>query len=588
MEKFVKISSILLLSSSFVVGEALAAVNPKDTSAAIASSDRYNRSSIAKEITSESHRKKQEEGRGASKYLKKKLSKISWSQHKRISRIEIRGNKSIDSKEIKSIVRPYLKGGVTKKELHIITDRIEKYYRDEGYYLPVAHASISGSILKLRVVEGKIKNVIVVLNNEKRDKKVLSNQLFLNLIGQIEKATPIKTRDLERYLLLINKIHGYTVDYELEPLKNIKGNEIANLVMMVEETQKGLASISVDNAGTSDLGKHQFTLASQIFNPIANDSLIINAGSSDKPKRFKMITAGYLKRLNSYGTSASIFASYLEDDPYYTSGSKDSKSTVIRGRLDQYVVLNNDYSVKLEAGAEKRDMKYYSKEIKTMEYNYVMGSLGGKMKIVDMLGVENWFYPYYNWAINKVSYKKNSINERNFDKNFNFFIVDWYRNQPLPKDLSLFLKASYQYTDKDLPLEHMYSTGTAHTGRGYKTGLVSSDRGISGTAELRYTKEFEAEKIKKFLETGQIFGFYDVTHFIKHNKGDTRKRHKDAVYFDKSTLPSAGVGIRLFFAHNFYGEGTAEYPLVKNIEVNGTKNKNKPLYRFLLSKEFTW
>jgi glutathione peroxidase-family protein len=53
-------------------------------------------------------------------------------------------------------------------------------------------------------------------------------------------------------------------------------------------------------------------------------------------------------------------------------------------------------------------------------------------------------------------------------------------------------------------------------------------------------------------------------------------------------LPSAGVGIRLFFAHNFYGEGTAEYPLVKNIEVNGTKNKNKPLYRFLLSKEFTW
>jgi hemolysin activation/secretion protein len=306
MKRFVKISSILLLSSSFVVGEALAVVNLKTTSGAVVSSDRHNRSSIAKEIISERHRKKKEEGRDASKYLKKKLSKISCAQHKRISRIEIRGNKSIDSKEIRALVSSYLKGGITKEELNLISDKIEKHYRDEGYYLPIAHAKIKDSKLKINVVEGKIKNVIVVLDNEKRDKKILSNQRFLDLISQIEKATPIKTRDLERYLLLINKIHGYSVDYELEPLASVKDNEVANLVMAVKETQKGLASISVDNAGTSDLGKHQFTLASQIFNPIANDSLIINAGTSDKPKRFKMITAGYLKRLNSYGTSASI------------------------------------------------------------------------------------------------------------------------------------------------------------------------------------------------------------------------------------------------------------------------------------------
>ena len=349
-------------------------------------------------------------------------------------------------------------------------------------------------------------------------------------------------------------------------------------------TSKAKATLAVNNHSTSDLGKHQIQFSSQVYNPISNDSIILDLITSDKPKRYQLVTAGYLKRLNSYGTSASILFSHSKDDPKLTDKSDDNKTIIFKGRLDQYAVLNNDYSVKLELAAESRDTERHFDGKKTTDYDYVMGSLGAKIKIVDSLGVENWFFPYFNWTLNKVSYSKDSKEPRNFDKDFNFFIVDFYRDQPLPRKFSLFLKASYQNTNKLLPSEHRYSINT----RGYESGLVSADQGISGKLEMRYTTGFESPKIKEFIDLAQFFAFYDVSHFIDHNKTADRKEHKDAVYFDESTLSGAGIGMRLFLPYEFYAEAVGEFPLMKSIKVNGQKHTNKPIFRFLVSKEFKW
>ena len=154
-----------------------------------------------------------------------------------------------------------------------------------------------------------------MLGNKKRDKKALSNQPFLELIGKFEKDSPIKIKDFEKYLLFINKIYGYNVDYKFEPIKDIKNNEGVNLVMTVQaQKAKRHRDYFVRQSGTSDLGGNQFAFATKFFNTIANDSLTINAGTSNKPKRFKMITGGYSKQLNSYGTSEGVLASYYDDE----------------------------------------------------------------------------------------------------------------------------------------------------------------------------------------------------------------------------------------------------------------------------------
>jgi hemolysin activation/secretion protein len=594
VRKILGITSLVLLSSSFLSMGALAAPAASDAATNIITAN----TSQANTLPGRNNKKDEAQDPRkvaktvAQERLKKEMSKISWTQQTHISKVIVTGNKSVSTEAINTVIEPYLKGGVTRKEAQEITDEVENLYIDDGYFLPVAHLHIEGTTLKIAVVEGKIREVLVILDDEKRDQKVLENQRFLDFIKKIELADPLKTRDLERYLILINKIHGYTAEYELEPLDVIQSNNVADLAMRVS-TRKGTASISVDNYSTSSLGTNQINFSGHAFNPISNDSLILNAGTTNKPDRMRLITGGYLKRLNSYGTSANVFGSYMQSNPNKSiSGSKYNISSVLKGEIEQYLVLNNDYSVKLEVATEGRSVTNYALNgIKVNDYKYTLGSVGGKIKITDPLDVENWFYPYYNWTLGKV--RVGSALSSNSDSRFNFFVLDWSRNQPLPANFSLFLKASYQATNKNLPLEHAYSINTGKTARGYTTGIVSGDQGITGIVELRYSHDYESEEAQKFIKTIQPFVFYDITRFIKHNtpaKANTPAKtvHPGQTAFDKSTLPATGLGARLFLSHGFYSEGAVEFPLVRHININGVNTRNKTIYRFTISKEFNW
>ncbi|NRA73668.1 MAG: ShlB/FhaC/HecB family hemolysin secretion/activation protein [Rickettsiales bacterium] len=442
-----------------------------DTTNAIAAQHRQNKTFKSRKIWSEHHRQKYRKSQASLKYKKKRLSKAFWQQHDKILNIVVKGNQNLASSEIRSAIKPYLQERITQKQLTLISIAIEDAYLKRGYFLPIAYAELNDSGLKISIIEGKINNVFVILGDEERDKKVLNNQLVITLINKIKKQNPIKTKDFEKYVALINDIPGYKVEYDLELLPEISGNKVANLIMTIE-TKRGTADVSVDNKGTADIGKYQFDFTGKVFNLIANDSLTLNLGTTNKPKQSKMVTGSYSKQLNSYGTSATAIAAYLGYDPYDTSSSKDSKSNIFKGQINQYLLLRKRHTIKLEIGAEHRDVKRYSESNKLSDYKYVTGSIGGEIKITDPLGAENLFFPFFNWTLNNTS---ESTQDRDFDKDFNYFIVNWYREQPLPRNFSLFLKASYQYTNKLLPSEHLYSIGTDHTARGYKIGIVSAD-----------------------------------------------------------------------------------------------------------------
>ena len=100
------------------------------------------------------------------------MSKVSIAKHYKISKVIITGNKHIETAKIKSFIAPYLSKGISAKEAKRVTSDIENYYRDQGYFLPVAHIDVAESVLKVTIIEGKIKNVFIVLKDEKRDKKV--------------------------------------------------------------------------------------------------------------------------------------------------------------------------------------------------------------------------------------------------------------------------------------------------------------------------------------------------------------------------------------------------------------------------------
>ena len=110
---------------------------------------------------------------------------------------------------------------------------------------------------------------------------------------------------------------------------------------------------------------------------------------------------------------------------------------------------------------------------------------------------------------------------------------------------------------------------------------MHSDKGSGADIELRFTKTFDA----KFLETLQMFAFYDIARF----SGIMRYNYKQPQStYSKTRLDSIGGGVRLFIPYSIYGEFVAAQPLVRSLFINGVKYNNKIKYSFMLSKEIRW
>jgi len=416
-----------------------------------------------------------------------------------LDKIAITGNKSIDVDTLMAGVSSYIGKNLNKEHIKEITKNIEDTYRKHGYLLPLAYVKdADNGRLDIDVIEGKIRDVEVLVAEDQ--KSALNNTLLQQYLDKILEEDPAKTRHIQRYLLLINKIPGYEASYELKPITSQnKSNELADIIIEIKKSKANLR-LDTNNHGSGELGRQQFSVSGNIFNPTKyNDTIMFNFGTSQKPKALKIATIGYQKRVNAAGSSFSLLYSHLEDNPASkVSGSKDNKSDLVKGMFGHYFMLSNANSIKGEIGAEYRDVSSYLVANKTATYHYTTGFIGAKVMAFDPLGAENWLNPYFHTTISHAKlHRIDPVNATTFDKNFNYIDVDWFRDQPLPGAFSLFTHVIWQHTNKVLPLEAQFFTGSHNIGKGYKSGLVNANKGVGVDIELRFTKDVDV----KFLDT---------------------------------------------------------------------------------------
>jgi len=234
---------------------------------------------------------------------KEKLISISSFVLKSISISEV-GVKKVDSASFQYILSPYLGKTVGNKEVTAIVRKVRNHYIKNGFLLPIVKVSgQSSGVLNISVMNGKIRDVELVLDKE-HEKEILSNELLKTYIDRILESSPAKTKEVQKQLLLINKIPGYEARYELQTIQSSSktANEVADLVLEVKRSKVKL-ELDVTDHGSAELGRYQVSAFSQIYNPTKhNDSLLLSVGTSNRPNRMSVVSAGYLKRINSYGT----------------------------------------------------------------------------------------------------------------------------------------------------------------------------------------------------------------------------------------------------------------------------------------------
>ena len=133
----------------------------------------------------------------------------------------------------------------------------------------------------------------------------------------------------------------------------------------------------------------------------------------------------------------------------------------------------------------------------------------------------------------------------------------------LSPDITLFLRADLQLANDPLVPVEQFSLGGALSVRGYRQDALLGDNGLFNSAEIRAT----IIRIPKWDTSLQLTPFVDFG----------KVWNTDDVKFDKNTLVSVGVGLRLQVSDNFAARLDWGIPLV-DLETNGDTLQEDGIY----------
>lgn len=489
----------------------------------------------------------------------------------RVNNIEVESDSLINI-NFDDIISSYIGNIADDKVVRSILDGINKKLHDKGFILSFAYLpkqSLKNGYVKIKVISGKIRDVKVI-----SDAEVTKNDLFNKYVSSILEMNPVTNSEIQKNIQLINLIPGFDLKYDLEPVKNPSSlNEIADLVLIVNK-EAGDITFSVNNQGTKSIGKYQYYTLVNLYNTLnANEKLSIHGGSTNKFDALKLATIDFEKFINSYGTSLNLMGSYVEDNPYVVlpGNANKNKSTLVRGSIGHYLLLKRNESIKFNLGYEHRNSENNTVGTKVSNLKYANVFISSEIEYKDFLKGKNFAIINYSRSIpNNTKITRYDSSAQLLDRNYNFTTLDLYREQKLYKNFSLFNQFLSQFSSNNIPVEQQFFVGGLTTGRGYKNGFLSSNRGLDFAAEIRYTHKFN-----NLIEEVMPYGFYDITKFSKSSAGS-----------NKSSLQSAGFGVKLRTKYDVNILLESGFPFTKKITVDGVENYNSNKFSFTVGKEF--
>lgn len=493
-----------------------------------------------------------------------------------VKEIDLQGVVSMPAESVKETLMHLVGGKASIATIEAATQKITQYYQDHGQLLTLAYIpeqDFKNGVVRINVLEGNIRDVKVEGDAQ--------SPVFKEYVDKILALNPVTKKQLVRYLQLMNKIPGYEVAYQLQPLPkskvNVTNGDVADLVLQVTR-KNGTGSINGDNYGAKELGKAQGSLAAELLSPFNKDeSLLGFVVTTNKPNKLVAGTVGAKKIINSEGTAMQVMASVATNSANapVAAPKKHDMGTVVRASFTHYPVLTNKTSLELEAGLQNKTQKTHDGNVKLSQYNIMSAFVGAKFEHDDSFGGSNLFTPTVYKAMPGASNSKvYSDTITKYSKSYTLVNGGFERDQALAGPMTLFFAANGQYTsDKNLPIEEKFSVGGLINGRGYKLATISTNKGAGASAELRFTAEPNADMLK----SAQLYGFYEMVGFSKTQAQTT---------FSK--LGSAGVGTRLGFGYDIGLGFEVAQPMKKHIVVAGSDVYNKTKFSVTLDKVFSW
>ncbi len=489
-----------------------------------------------------------------------------------LERLVFEGNTVLSDQELRPLYAPLLGTEVTLARLYELRDAITAAYRARGYLLSQAvipAQRISGGQVRIVIIEGFVDRVTFD-GDAVTDHRGLLDELAAKIVA----SRPLEQKVLERYVLLINDLHGVRARSVLRPADGVSGGAV--LAVVVEKSPLD-GRLRIDNRGSAAIGPYQGDAAFGINNQFGLfERLSVRGIVTSEVKELRYLDVRNSMVVNSEGTEVTVGGRFSFSDPGSEVEQFEIESfngTLTLGVSHPFIRSRSESLYGSASFTYRHSSTDAAGSLLTLDKLRVL-KIGGTYDFADRFQGSNIIELELARGLDIFgASEEGSANLTRSGGQVDFTKVTFgaRRNQPLSEEVQLVFATEGQYSPDELLSSEEFGLGGRTFGRAYDSSEITGDIGLVGRIEAQYTLDgselasligVAAENLS-WLNTGQVYAFAD---------GGAVRNYEAGTRHGWQNLSSLGAGLRMAVADRFSVDLQMARPMSRDTSVNGNRD----------------
>lgn len=445
--------------------------------------------------------------------------------------------------EIRKVTAVYEGKSYAIKDLFEIVEKLNALYKSKGFITAKAllpPQKVEGGVVRIRLVEGRVGNVLVEGNEHTRE------SFFLRKFS-LKKGDLVRIDTLGKDLTYFNAVNDVRVWATLSPGK-LPGQ--TDVLLKTEEPPNYEVSLLADNAGTETVGKERVGLKLVDYSLFGYRDPLILTGYLSQGTRTAF--AGYSFPINGLGTR--ISAGYDLNQVEVQSGpfadlDVGGDSYSYNFNLNHPLIFSPAFSMNLFAGYQHNDSStdFAGVTIARTRVNSV--PMGFDLKLLDDQGL---------------LYCRNTLisglESSEGGEAFLLYKLDVVRTLIHTDEVTTIFRGNLQLSDTRLLVStEQFQVGGLSSVRGFPEGFLVGDEGYFLSAEIKFPllstdRELFGSSLSKRLK-GAFFVDHGAAFPYRGSGGSSS--HEDFI-------TSVGVGLAMNISRYLTGRIDLGFPFEKH------------------------
>ncbi|MDC1123174.1 ShlB/FhaC/HecB family hemolysin secretion/activation protein [Nitrospinaceae bacterium] len=488
-----------------------------------------------------------------------------------LKKIDVKGSTVYSHNAFKRWQKRFLDKKVSLELIYKFAEKITTKYRNDGYLLSraiVIPQKIKNGEVTIQVIEGYIGNL-------KIRGPVKGAKVFLKSYGKgLLRSSPLKAKDLERYLLLIDDLPGVSVESVLVPSEDEPG--ASELVLTLKHKDID-ANGGIDNRGSKFNGPIQMRVGANANSALGfYDRLGIQGILTSTPEELLFFNGFGEIPVSSEGTKLFISGSFSKSEPGSTL-----KQFQIEGNSNSLTIRASHPFVRSRAENLNGYLGFTSRNSKTDLLNSNITT--DRLRILNIGAAYDFVDRYRGVNLISVDLAKGmdfmgatgpgsaNLSRADGRSDFTKLSGEILRLQQLGLGLSFLTSFTWQYAFNVLLSSEEFGLGGSQLVRAYDPSEITGDHGSAIKMELQKGIKTDWSYLKSF----QAYFYFD--------HGTVAIRNSTAVQKSSDSLTSAGLGVRANISEWLSGYLEVGQPLSGDVNAEGNSD---PRFFFSLNARY--